>query len=300
MAHTWRQTLNYGMKPTKKTLLYTAYIIGITVFFLYFLFPSEAIKNYVAYKISRVNPGTRVTIDHISPVLPPGIKLHDVGIAQGNKALIELDSVKITPGLLSFFSSTKTARFKGRVKAGTVHGWAEVDSRSDQRTEKIEGTISGVQVQGIPALQRLTAHKISGTLGGDFMITGTGPNRSMTGKLTLSDCRIDFDQPVIGQPSLGFRNVEADLVLNKGTLVIKKCSARGNQLDADISGSIALNQDSRQNALNLNGSVTPHHGFLAKIENSIPAGFLRQKKAGKTAISFIIGGTVEAPDFKLN
>ena len=232
--------------------------------------------------------------------MPPGIKLHDVGIAQGNKALIELDSVKITPGLLSFFSSTKTARFKGRVKAGTVQGWAEVDSRSDQRTEKIEGTISGVQVQGIPALKRLTAHKISGTLGGDFMITGTGPNRSMTGKLTLSDCRIDFDQPVIGQPSLGFRNVEADLVLNKGTLVIKKCSARGNQLDADISGSIALNQDSHQNALNLNGSVTPHHGFLAKIETSIPAGFLRQKKAGKTAISFIIGGTVEAPDFRLN
>ena len=179
--------INIGlMKPTKKTLLYTAYIIGITVFFLYFLFPSEAIKNYVAYKISRVNPGIRVTIDRISPVLPPGIKLHDVGIAQGNKALIDLDSVKITPGLLSFFSSTKTARFKGRVKAGSVRGWAEVGSRSDQRTEKIEGTISGVQVQGIPALKRLTDHKISGNLGGDFMIAGTGPNRSMTGKLTRS------------------------------------------------------------------------------------------------------------------
>jgi type II secretion system protein N len=288
------------MKPTKKTLLYIAYIIGITVFFLYFLFPSEAIKDYVAYKMSRGNPGIRVTIDHVSPVLPPGIRLQNVGIAQGNRALVDLDSVKITPGLLSFFSSTKTARFKGRIQAGTVQGWAQVESRSDQRTEKIEGTISGVPVQGIPALNRLTTHKILGNLGGDFMISGTGPNRLVTGKLTLSDCRIDFDQPVIGESSLGFRNVDADLVLNKGTLFIKKCSARGNQLDADISGSIALNQDSRQNALNLTGSVTPHHGFLAKIETSIPAGFLRQKQAGKTAISFIIGGTVKAPDFRLN
>ena len=122
----------------------------------------------------------------------------------------------------------------------------------------------------------------------------------MTGKLTLSDCRIDFDQPIIGQSSLGFKNINADLVLDKGTLVIKKFSARGNQLNANISGTIALNRGGRRNALNLNGSVTPHHGFLAKIENSIPADLLPQKKAGKTSISFSIGGTVEDPIFRLN
>ena len=288
------------MKPTKKTLLYTAYIIGITVIFLYYLFPSEAVRDYVVYKIARVNPGISVTIDRVSPVLPPGIKLHAVGIAHGNQALIDLDNVKITPGLLSFFSSTKTARFKSRVNAGSVDGWAQVNRLSDQPTEKIEGTISGVQVQGIPALKRLTAHKITGNLDGDFMIAGTGPNRSMTGNLTLSDGRIDFDQPVIGQSSLGFKKIEADLVLNNGNLTIKKCSARGSQLDADIAGTIALNTGRRPNALNLNGSVTPHHGFLAKMENSMPADLLRQKKTGKTAISFKIGGTLEVPDFRLN
>ena len=288
------------MKPTKKALLYTAYIIGLTVFFLYFLFPSDAVKDYVAYRISQGNPDISVTIDRVSPVLPPGIKLHDVGIAHGNRALIDLDSVKITPGLLSFFSSTKTARFKSRVNAGSVHGWAQVERRNDQPTEKIEGMISGVQVQGIPALKRLTVHKISGNLGGDFMIAGTGPNRSMTGNFTLSDCRIDFDQPVIGQSSLGFKKIDADLVLNNGSLAIKKCSARGNQLDADISGTIALKTANRRNLLNLNGSVTPHHGFLAKMENSMPADLLQQKKTGKAALSFKIGGTLEAPDFKLN
>ena len=288
------------IKPSKKTLLYTAYIIGLTVFFLYFLFPSDAVRDYVVYKINRGNPGVSVTIDRVSPVLPPGIELHDVGIAHGNRALFDLDSLKITPGLLSFFSNKKTAKFKGRVNDGTVQGWAEADSRSDQRAEKIEGTISGIQVQRIPALRHLGTYKISGNLGGDFIIGDTGSRRSMTGKLTLSDCRIDFDQPIISQSSLKFNNINADLVLNKGTLVIKKFSARGNQLNADISGSIALNTSGRRNALNLNGSVTPHHGFLAKIGNSIPADLLQQKKAGKTTISFIIGGTLEAPEFRLN
>ena len=293
--------INIGlMKPTKKTLQYTAYIIGLTIFFLYWLFPSDAVRDYVVYKMTQGNPGVSVTIERVSPVLPPGIKLHDVGIAHGNRALIDLDSLKIAPGLLSFFSNKKTARFNGRVNGGTVNGWAEADSRSDQRAGKIEGTLSGIQVQQIPALKRLGAYKISGNLGGDFTIGGTGSNRSMTGKLTLSDCRIDFDQPIIGQSSLGFKNINADLVLDKGTLVIKKFSARGNQLNADISGTIALNRGGRRNALNLNGSVTPHHGFLAKIENSIPADLLPQKKAGKTTVSFTIGGTVEDPIFRLN
>ena len=161
-------------------------------------------------------------------------------------------------------------------------------------------TISGVQVQGIPVLQRLSPHKVSGSLDGDFMITSTGPNPSMTGNLALSNCRIEFDQPVFSQDSLGFNNIVADLVLNRSTLVIKKFSARGNQLDADISGSIALNSGGRQKALNLTGSVTPHHLLLAKIENSLPVNFLRQQKAGKKAISFRIGGTVDVPEFILN
>ena len=288
------------MKLTKKTLSYTAYIIGITVIFLYYLFPSDAVRDYVVYKMTRGNPDVRVTIDRVSPVLPPGIKLHEVGISHRNRAIVDLDNVKITPGLLSLFSSTKTARFHGRVYGGTVNGWARVDSRENQQAEKIEGTLSGIQVQGIPALKQLGAYKISGNLGGDFTIDGTGPRRAMTGKLILADCRIDFDQPLIGQSSLKFNSINADLILNKGRLVIKKFSARGKQLNADISGTIALNRGGRGNALNLKGSVTPHHGFLAEIGNNIPAGLLQQKKAGTATVPFIIEGTLEAPEFKLN
>jgi len=149
-------------------------------------------------------------------------------------------------------------------------------------------------------VQGLTAQTRCGSLGGDIIIAGTWPNRAMTGHPTLSDSRISFDQPIIGLPSLEFIKIDADLALNKGNLAIKKLSARGNQLDADISGTIALNEGGPQNALNLNGSISPHHGFLAKMKNSIPASFLLQRKAGNTAISFTIGGTVEAPAFRLN
>jgi len=288
------------MKLTKSTILYTDYVVGTTLFFLYYLFPSEAVRDYVAYEISRGNPGIAVSIDHVSPVLPPGIKLNAVGIARGNNELFSLDSLVITPGLMSFFSSTKSARFTGRVNAGTVSGSAQADSRGDRGIEKVHGTLSGIPLQAIPLLQRLSDHKISGDLGGEFMIDGVWPERTMIGQLLLSNPRIDFEKPVIGLPSLQFAKVDADLAMNQGRLNVKKLSARGSQLDAELSGTIALRGTGRSNRLNINGSVTPHHGFVAAMKNSIAAGFLRQKKGGKTAISFTVGGTVAKPDFKLN
>ena len=285
---------------SRKTIGYAAYFVGITVFFLYYLFPSEAVKDYVAHRLDLASPDVDISIKDISPVIPPGIKLHDVGISRDNLALIDLESVKITPGLLSLFSDRKTARFSGRVHEGTVQGKVEIDNRNDQQIEKIEGTISGIQVQEIPALRYLTPHEISGNLGGDFSIARTGPGESMNSQLTLSECRIIFDQPVIGQSSLTFKTVAADLFMESDQLVIEKCSARGSDLDADITGTIAMDSSGRRNALNLNGAVTPHHAFLAKIENSIPAEFLRQIKAGGQAISFKIEGPMENPEFSLN
>ena len=188
----------------------------------------------------------------------------------------------------------------GDLVAEASDGEVEIGNVNDRRTEKIEGTISKVPVQEIPALKHLTPHKISGNLNGDFIIDRRGSDGLMTGQLTLSECRIVFDQPVIGQPSLAFKKIAADLVMENGRLVIKKCSARGNDLDADITGTIAMNSTSGLNALNLNGAVRPHHAFLTKIENSIPAGFLQQKNAGGRAISFRIRGTVDTPEFSLN
>jgi len=165
---------------------------------------------------------------------------------------------------------------------------------------KIDGSISGVQVLELSALQHLSDHKISGELDGDFAYTDTGPNRSLTGKLTLSDSRVELGTPVFNQKSLDFRDIDADLVLNNRTLTIKQCIAKGNQLDVNLSGTIVLNGGPAKNALNLTASVIPHHGFLAKIGKNLPIDFLQKKKAGTAAISFKIDGTLDEPGFSLN
>jgi len=288
------------LKPNKKTLLYTAYIIGITMFFLWYLFPSDTLKDYLAYRLSRVNPDVTVTIDRISPVLPPGIRLHEVDITHRNMATIEVKSLKIMPGLKSLFSDITTIYFKGRIYEGSLSGHAEISVLKGDGI-KIEGNIAGVQVQQISALRQFSDHDISGGLGGNFVYAAGKATPKLTGSLTMADCRFELATAIFNQNAFEFKNIEADLVLQNRNLAVNGFSATGSQLDLKIGGRIKLNvSDPAKNVLNLTGTVTPHHVFLAKIEKNIPVGFFRNKKSGKTAIKFKIGGTLDDPGFSLN
>lgn len=289
------------MRPSKKTLLYTIYIIGITIFFLWYLFPSEMLKDYLANRLSQGYPNILVRIDRISPALPPGIKLHEVDISRQEMALVELQSLKIMPGLGSLFSDATRIDFDGQVYDGKLKGHAEINSAADGERLKIDGRVEGVEVQQISALQQLSEHDISGGLRGNFIFDAGNANPQLSGNLTIDNCRLELLTAVFNQKTFEFKNVNAELALQNQTLVVNGFSATGNQLDLNVTGKINLDgSNPSRNALNLTGTVTPHHVFLANMEKNIPVDFLRNKKTGKTAISFKINGTLENPEFSLN
>jgi len=289
------------LKPSKITLLYTAYIIGITIFFLWYLFPSDTLKDYLAYRLGQVNPDIDVTIDRISPVLPPGIKLHEVYISHQNMALLEVESLKIMPGLGSLFSDTTDIDFKGRLYEGTLRGRAEISAAPEERGIKIESNFSGIQVQQISALQQLSDHDISGGLGGNIVYANGKTSGKLSGNLNMTNCRLELAAAIFNQDLFEFKNIDTDLALQNRTLAINGFKATGNQLDLNIDGKVKLNKiEPAKNTLNLTGTVTPHHVFMAKIEKDIPVNLLRKKKSGQTAISFKIGGTWDNPGFSLN
>ena len=152
-------------KPSKKTILYTAYIIGITIFFLWFLFPSDALKSYLAYRLTQGRPDVTVTIDRLKPILPPGIDLQHVVVARQRMTLVNLQSLKIMPELRSLFSSRTAVNFKGRAFDGIVSGRMELGDDSQGNGTRIDGKIAGLQVQQISLLKQLSEHEISGGLG---------------------------------------------------------------------------------------------------------------------------------------
>jgi type II secretion system protein N len=292
--------LKFNPKITKQNMLYGAYIAGITIFFLYALFPSDTVKKYLAYRLRHGHPDVTVTIERVNPMLPPGIRLHHLNVSHRNTELFRLENVKIMPRLLSLFGPKTAMIYEADGYAGKFSGTAEWDDTKQGHGVTVDGQISGIEVQMISALQQLSDHKISGTLGGNFKLTQTGPNRSMTGKLSVSDCRVEFAAPIFLQQSLAFREINADLILNDRSVTIKNCSLNGNDLEAGVSGTIGLSSGARRNALDLIGTMTPHHTLLAKIEKSLPPNFVQALRAGKKAIPFKISGTFKDPGFSFN
>lgn len=288
------------MKPSKTTLLYTGYIIGITLFFLWYLFPSDTLKDYLAYRLSQGDPAVKVTIGRINPVLPPGIKLHEVDVTHRNMLVLGIKSLKVMPGLASLISGPIAVNFKGDIYEGTLSGRAEMNDLKGAGL-KIDGKIAGVQVQRISALQQWSAHEIAGDLGGNFVYSTAKSAPELTGKLVLSACRLELADALFNQDTFEFKKIDADLVLQNQNLIINGLNATGNQMDLKLTGRIRINKtNSAKNVLNLTGSVIPHHVFLAKIEKDIPVSLLRNKKSGQTAIDFRINGTLENPGFSLN
>jgi type II secretion system protein N len=106
------------MKNTPKWLLYSIYVLAVVVFFIYYLFPSDKIKNYVTSGVNRFNPNINISIDHIRPAFPPGLKLYKVNFYNMDSTLLETDQIKVVPNFLSLFRSKIIFFFKGKAYSG--------------------------------------------------------------------------------------------------------------------------------------------------------------------------------------
>ncbi len=96
------------MNKFRKRLVYCVFVIATVVFFIYFLFPSEVVKEHIAFNLSKIDPDFNISIDYLNPVFPPGLRLHNVSLYHLHDTLIEIEQIRITPELLSFFGSSFT------------------------------------------------------------------------------------------------------------------------------------------------------------------------------------------------
>ncbi len=92
------------MNNIKKKLLYLSYIIAAFIFFLYILFPSDAVKTYIEHKLGGINPDLSISIDNINPVFPPGVRLNTVSFYYIRSLLLDAETIKIVPRIFSVFS----------------------------------------------------------------------------------------------------------------------------------------------------------------------------------------------------
>lgn len=281
------------MTPAIRRTLMALYIGVAAAVFLYVGFPSDAVRSHVSQRLSAGLPGLSIGIGTLRPTVTAGLELADVRIAYAQKPVAAFDRVRIQPDLLSLFQTNTGYSFTGSLGGGEITGRAEVDAAGPAPKVSMNVRIDGILVQQVDRLRSLYGHRLSGRLDGQLNTAATG---ALNGKLTITDGQIELASPLLAQSRFTFRTVEADLTLQNRSLLLRSGRLKGNELDADVSGTITLDPAQAANAMNLSGRVTPHHALLSRAEGSIPAGLLRRR----AAIPFRISGSIDEPGFSLN
>ena len=284
------------LKISKNRILFGAYIITITVFFLYYLFPSESLREYCAYRLSQISPDTRINIKDIKLAFPPGFRLSQVDLYHFEQAIGSIDHIKIYPSLLSLISQDTSLSFSGKAYSGKFNGSAEIGSNSPTHRVMIDTTFSGIDVKEMDAIRRFTDYQVSGMLDGKLAYKTDSQNQALRGNIRLSNCKVNLGIEPLNLGSLTFKDITADLLMNNQTLTIQRCQAQGNQMDASISGTIVTGQGT----LNLSGTLKPQHALLAKLKNSFAVNFFRAGTSDNPGFAFKIRGTLDAPEFSFN
>jgi type II secretion system protein N len=281
------------MSAAGKRVWIGVYLLGVLLVCLYVGFPSEALRTHAAHRLSAELPGFTVAIQSIRPALPSGIELQGVSVSGTGDALVVLDRLQLFPELLSLIESGAQYRFQGSAAEGEISGTARVETPRDQRGLRMQAQWTGVLLQKVPGLQGIHGSRISGRMEGSVAVTDQG---GLTGKLRVVDSQVELARPLFDQKTFSFRTMDADLTLQNRTLVLRNGRLRGNEMDADLSGTITLSASPGAGAVNVSGRVTPHHAFMAKVESSLPPGLMRRR----AAIPFKISGPIESPGISLN
>lgn len=281
------------MTSQRRNVLLILYIVGAAAVFLYVGFPSEALRAHLSHRLGSGLPGLSVVIGTVRPTWTAGVELKDVRISYAQNPVAAFDRVHIRPDPLSLFQARTGYSFTGLLGGGEISGRAEVDSGGPAPKISMNARIDGILIQQVDRLRSLYGSRLSGRLDGHLNTTETG---ALAGKFTITDGQIELASPLLAQSRFTFRTVDADLTFQNRSLMLRNGRLKGNELDADVSGTIALDPPQAASAMNLTGRVTPHHAFLSRAEGSIPQGLLR-RRAG---IPFRISGPLDAPGFSLN
>jgi type II secretion system protein N len=288
------------MSKLRKWVLYPGYIICVTVFFLYILFPQEAALEFLSGYLGEHYPDYAVTADTIKPNFPPGLKFDRVAISYQGDTWVNLDQLHIRPRYLSAFSAVKTLRFKGKAYNGGLWGTIDFENSAEAYEMTASAELEGIQLEENEQLQTLSGRKIAGRLDSTLVYgNDKGEPKQLNVNLRIENGEVGLTNPVFSISNLAFETIDAELAVDRRTLKLKRCTVDGDQIKGDVTGVVLFRQPFERSRLEFKGNVSPQHLLMASLKKALPKSMLPTKKAGEKGFPVKLYGTIEKPKFSL-
>ena len=284
----------------KKKIVYTGYITIVTVFFLYYLFPGDAVTSYINYKINSMSPDVKLSIKELKPSFPPGIKLFATDLLRRNQTIISADFLEIKPSYSSLFSKIKTFFIYGDIYKGHMDSSIRVADISTHPEFDIDASFGGIQISQIPAIKGFESYQISGIADGNLVFSNqeikTGKGNAV---ITITESAVRFVPALFDLEQLKFKTINADFKIVSQRVTLKNLDIDSRELSAHAGGSIILMNPINKSTINIRGEIKPHPTFMKQLGNIFPLEMISKKKSKTGSIPFRITGSLEQPNFSL-
>jgi type II secretion system protein N len=268
------------------------------VFLIYYLFPSEFVKRYIIFKISQINPDLEMSIGHVFPTFPPGLRFDTVGFEYAGNRMLEADEMRVVPRLASVLRARKLLLFSLDAYSGSVIGRAYIIARNKNGQFDIEAKISGVQLADIPVIKNQSAFKLSGVLGMEISYQNRPKiGNTIRARMEILDSELQPKNLFLNQSLMAFERIDLYLFMRNRRIELESCNFTGDQFDGMLSGFGVLKNPVTKSTIELSGRLNPHHPFLTQQDGNLPPAILNALKSETEDISIMIKGSIENPSF---
>jgi len=287
----------------KKWLGYILYVILVSLLLLYYLFPAQAVEEFIDSSVSKINPQLGFKAEKIGPWVPAGLRIKAGQIyltGAAEPAVFKADSMYIGPKLLKLLKGEYSIDLSGSAYKGKIQGTFQAnDANGDIFASDL--SLKNIDLAGYEFLVEKLKHRLMGKLSGDIVYAKESVNAGPNGKvvLRLTDGQLQFQAPIFGIASVDLQNIDLEMELRDRELTVVNAEMAGSEVKASMTGSIQLQADLKQSQLNLKGTLEPLAEFYKNYPEIRELLKSMKKRVKRGQYFFAITGTLDEPRFRL-
>lgn len=291
-------------EKNKKWLGYALYVVLVTLALLYYLFPAQAVEEFVDNSVRRINPAFGFKAENMRPRLPAGLRLSDSRIFLTDSpgpAVFQADNLSVKARLLRLVMGRYSFALAGTAYKGDVTGW--YDSQDpDGNTFASALTFKDIDLADYAFLAGKFPGRLTGKIAGDITFnrdSAGAPGDNGKASLRLNNGQLQLQVPLFGISAVDLQSIDMELELGKGKIAVSRADLAGPEVKAAMSGVIQLQPDIKQSQLNLMGTLEPLAEFYKNHPDIREILKAMKKRVKRGQYFFAITGTLAEPIFKL-
>ena len=272
----------------------------MTAGLLYYLFPSDAVEDYLKVKAQNLNPSLSISIGRITPWPLLGLRFTNAQVLyrqQPGTSLFRAETLVVRPRVRSFLKGARDWSFRCTAYGGAINGSVSLNGDAPSALNA-QFELDAIRMGEHKDLRDLIGRSVDGQLSGTISYTGRWQGMldgSGESNLRLVDGKIELLSPLLTLKSIEYNEVTIAMVLKRKRVNLTRLDLEGPMLKGTVSGVIRLREELEKSNLDLKGTVEPFPGLFEQAGSAESVLKFFKGKLRKGALAFRIQGTVAHP-----